>query len=102
MDEWIAMASPETFDAIGVAGFGLYVMNYSLLTLGRLRSEQVTYFVVNWIAASMVLIGLMASFNLASALIQIFFIGISTVGIIVRLRRRWSPPAQSFHSSRAA
>jgi phage shock protein PspC (stress-responsive transcriptional regulator) len=38
-------------------------------------------------AASMVLIGLTHSFNLAAALIQLFWIVISTTAIIVRLRQ---------------
>lgn len=87
MNEFIGQMSPEVYDAIGVAGFGLYVMNYSLLTLDKLRSQHVAYFILNFCAASMVLIGLLHSFNLASALIQVFWIGISTVGIIMRVRR---------------
>ncbi len=88
MLELITAFSPSIYDAIGVAGFGLYVTNYALLTLRIMHCEYVSYFVLNWIAASCVLIGLSASFNLASALIQIFWIVISTVGIIIRLRRR--------------
>lgn len=80
--------SPILFDAIGVAGFGLYVLNYSLLTLQRIKSESIIYFVVNGTAACMVLIGLMHSFNLAAALVQIFFICASLVAIVLRLRIR--------------
>ena len=87
----------EIYDIIGVVGFFLYVMNYSLLTLQKLRSEQVTYFIVNWFAAGLVLIGLMQSFNLASVLIQVFWLLISSVGIYIRLRR---PPHPRFQSIR--
>ena len=83
-DSW----PPETFEIIGVVGFLLYVLNYTLLTLGKFNSKDVGYFVFNWIAASMVLIGLIESFNLASALIQIFWIVISTVGIALRVYKR--------------
>lgn len=79
---------PAVFEMIGVAGFGLYVLNYTLLTLQRVRSESISYFAVNGIAAAMVLIGLSTSFNLAAAMIQIFWIGISAMAIIVRLRAR--------------
>lgn len=86
MIELITTWPPEIFDFIGVAGFGLYVLNYTLLTLNKMQSQQVSYFAINWLAASMVLIGLFNTFNLASALIQIFWIGISSVGMVIRLR----------------
>ena len=79
---------PSIFDAIGVAGFGLYVLNYTMLTFQRVKSESITYFVINGSAACMVLIGLTNAFNLAAAMIQIFFICISFVAVIVRLRDR--------------
>ena len=77
---------PALLETIGVAGFCLYVLNYSLLTLHRITSHSKIYFVINLIAASFVLIGLIQSFNLASALIQGFWIIISITAIIVRLR----------------
>jgi hypothetical protein len=80
-------------EMIGVAGFFLYVTNYSLLTLRIWSSDELRYFVVNLTAASCVLIGLTHSFNLAAALIQIFFVSMSIIGIALRLRR--SPPTKS-------
>lgn len=91
---------PELYDAIGVAGFGLYVLNYSLLTFHKVRSEQAIYFAVNWLAASMVLIGLINAFNLAAALIQIFWILISSVGLVIRLRKK-PDVTPSFETHRA-
>lgn len=81
-------------DMIGVAGFGLYVINYSMLTLQKVKSDSIRYFVVNLAAATMVLIGLMTAFNLAAALIQIFFICSSGVAIILRLRSRQMAKSQ--------
>lgn len=100
MFDFVTQVPPEVFDAIGVAGFGLYVLNYVLLTVQRTRSDQVSYFVLNWLAATMVLIGLTTAFNLAAALIQIFWIAISTVGIVLRCRRSVKSDA-AFESSRA-
>lgn len=79
---------PEIFDAVGVVGFAMYVMNYTLLTFKKLSSESVYYFIINWLAASFVLISLFTSFNLASAMIQVFWIAISTIAIFIRLRGR--------------
>lgn len=76
------------FDAIGIAGFGLYVLNYTLLTFQRVKSESIIYFVINGTAACLVLVGLTSAFNLAAAMIQIFFICISCVAIVIRWRDR--------------
>ncbi|GGX65212.1 hypothetical protein GCM10007385_37930 [Tateyamaria omphalii] len=76
------------YEVIGILGFALYVINYGLLTTRCLSGDCLTYFAINLIAASCVLLGLMASFNLASALIQIFWVAMSIIGILIRLRRR--------------
>jgi len=77
---------PSAFECVGVAGFAIYVLNYAMLTFHRITSHSKTYFVLNLIAASMVLVGLTHSFNLASALIQLFWIAISIAAIALRLR----------------
>jgi hypothetical protein len=87
MFDFIARLPPSLVDVIGVIGFSLYVMNYCLLTFHRLTSHSKLYFMINLMAASMVLIGLTHSFNLASALIQLFWIVISTTAIVLRQRR---------------
>jgi hypothetical protein len=87
MFDFIARLPPFVVNVIGVIGFSLYVMNYCLLTFHQLTSHSKLYFVINLMAASMVLIGLTHSFNLAAALIQLFWIVISTTAIIVRLRQ---------------
>jgi len=86
MLDFIHALPPDLFDAIGVLGFALYVLNYGLLTFQRINSASNTYFVLNLAAASLVLIGLTHSFNLASALIQLFWIVISIAAITIRLR----------------
>ena len=88
MTSFINVSNPFLFEMIGVAGFGLYVMNYTLLTFHKLHSHDALYFAINLVAASMVLCGLMVSFNLASAMIQAFWVVISTAAIIVRIKRR--------------
>lgn len=85
---------PALAEVIGMTGFALYVMNYTMLTLHLVCSKTVRYFAVNLTAASCVMVGLTASFNLPSAMIQGFFITISTVGIIIRLRRSYSDRTQ--------
>ncbi len=86
MTPLITVSDPLIFEMIGVAGFGLYVLNYTLLTFHRLHSGDAAYFAINLIAAGCVLTGLLVSFNLASAMIQAFWILISTAAIAVRIR----------------
>jgi hypothetical protein len=82
-----SLFDPTLLDRIGVCGFVLYVVNYTLLTLGWVSGDSVQYFAVNLVAAALVLIGLSGNFNLASALIQSFFITMSTLGIAIRILR---------------
>jgi len=96
---YLSMFPAEAFDAIGVAGFGLYVINYTMLTFDKFRSTQVRYFAVNLAAAAMVLISLTSTFNLASAMIQVFWIAISVAAIIIRIRKTRGAP---LHSKAAA
>jgi hypothetical protein len=75
------------FDLLGVVGAMLYVGNYTRLALGRASTADTGYFVVNLLAASLVLIGLSHAFNLGAALIQLFFVVLSFVAVI----NRWQP-----------
>lgn len=90
MQSAFSAVTADFYEAVGVIGFVVYVVNYMLLTFEKICSEHITFFVLNWIAASCVLVGLSESFNLASALIQVFWILVSTVAIFIRLRRSWS------------
>ncbi len=86
-----AAIPPIVFEYIGIAGFALYVMNYALLTLRCLNGNCIVYFIVNLAASSFVLISLMNTFNLASAMIQVFWVLMSLIGIAMRLGGRRGP-----------
>ena len=68
--------------AIGLAGFAMYMLSYFLLQIGKVRGESGTYATMNLSAASMVLISLIHEFNLPSALIQVAWILISLIGLV--------------------
>ncbi|MEW9921004.1 hypothetical protein AB2B41_15435 [Marimonas sp. MJW-29] len=74
-------------ELVGVLGFFLYVSAYTLLTLRVITPATVTYFILNLTASSCVLIGLSASFNLAAALIQSFWVVMSLIGITLHVVR---------------
>lgn len=84
---------PPMTEMIGLLGFGIYVLAYTLLTLSVVTSAQTSYFAMNLCAATCVLVGLSASFNLAAALIQVFWVAVSLVAIGLRLTRGAIPRA---------
>ena len=68
--------------SIGILGFILYMLAYYLLLTGKIEGTDNSYIVMNFMAATCVLVSLIHNFILASALIQICWIGISIVGLI--------------------
>lgn len=74
-------------ELIGIVGFCLYVCNYGMLTLRAISGHSFAYLALNLVAASCVLVGLTASFNLASAMIQIFWITMSLIGLALNSKR---------------
>jgi hypothetical protein len=62
-------------------GVAFYVGSYAALQSGLIRGSSYTYAILNLIAATLVLISLTHAFNAASAIIQVFWILVSIVGI---------------------
>lgn len=69
---------------IGLLGVCCYLSSYSLVQAGRLRGGTLPFTILNLTAAVCVLISLTAKFNLASLLIQIFWITVSLF-VLIRL-----------------
>ena len=84
----LGIGAPEICRAIGVLGFLTYVATFFALSLRLLTSEHLTYFALNIAAAAMVMVSLIHEFNLASALIQSFWILIGVIAVVLRVRRR--------------
>ena len=76
---------------LGLIGRSLYILGFTLLSLGKLTSDMPIYFVTILMAASLVMISLAVDFNLASALIQGFYIAMSLSAIFRRVRRSQPP-----------
>lgn len=72
------------FRAIGLVGVALYVLVYALLSWRWIGGDSLIFFAGNTLAASMVLLSNLGEFNLASVLIQIFFIVIGMAAMILR------------------
>lgn len=84
-------------EVIGLCGAALYSLGYLLAAYDRLPSQSPAYYILKLVAAVLVMISLTSSFNLASLVIQVFFIVVSVIGICrhLDLRRRQRAFARS-------
>jgi len=76
------------YQAIGVAGFIVYLASFASLQAKLLDGNGSLYAFLNVIAATLVLVSLMEAFNLASALIQISWIAIGIFGLSLKAYRK--------------
>lgn len=75
-------------DMVGLAGVSLVVGTYFLSQIGRMRVDRPAYPFLNAIGALMILFSLSHTFNLASAVIEGFWLLISGIGLVRALRAR--------------
>lgn len=73
---------------IGVFGSLLIVLAYGLLEKGTLDRNSIRYYAINLSGAVFLTLSLIQNFNLGSFVIEIFWIGISIVGILRVLKER--------------
>ncbi|MEL7262769.1 MAG: cyclic nucleotide-binding domain-containing protein [Pseudomonadota bacterium] len=71
----------DVYQLAGIVGVAFYIGAYGLLQLGVLRGSGYPYALMNLAAASFVLVSLMVSWNLFSAIIQISWITLSVLGM---------------------
>lgn len=81
MDTWI-------IDGIGILGTVLVVLAYYLLQLERVDPRGLGYNLINLLGAVLLLISLWFHFNLASFIIEIFWIAASLIGLWKYWRRQ--------------
>ncbi|WP_432467314.1 CBU_0592 family membrane protein [Agarivorans sp. Z349TD_8] len=72
---------------VGLSGTALVVGAFFLLQLERLNPKQLSYNLMNLSGAVLLLISLCINFNLASFIIELFWISASLVGIVKFLKR---------------
>lgn len=90
----------STQESLGLLGAMIYAGGYLMSAYDRLPSQSPLYYLSKLIAALLVLVSLAQSFNLASAVIQIFFVCVSIIGIFRHLdaQRRSRAYARSRHA----
>ncbi len=70
-----------------MAGTGLIVLAYYLLQLEKVDPKGLNYNLMNFFGAVFLLISLSFTFNLASYVIELFWIGASLIGLWKFYRR---------------
>ena len=68
-------------DFVGIVGVVILMVTYLLLQLNRLRSDDLSYSLLNAIGASLIVVTLLVNFNLSALLMEVFWVLISFVGI---------------------
>jgi len=76
------------YDFAGNVGVALIVIAFLLLQLGKLRSDDLRYSLMNGIGASLVIASLVFDFNLSAFVIEAFWVLISLVGVVRYFMRR--------------
>ena len=69
------------YDILGTLGVAVIILTYVLLQLGRVKSEQLAYSLLNAVGASFILVSLYYSFNFPSFIVEFFWLLISLFGI---------------------
>jgi hypothetical protein len=69
------------YDILGTLGVAVIILTYALLQLGRIRSEQILYSIMNAVGASLILVSLYFDFNFPSVVVEAFWLLISIFGI---------------------
>ena len=78
------------FNATGLLGVGLIILAYLLVQIEKLASHDMRYLLLNLIGALLHIVSLLRFWNLASFIIELFWVGISLYGLF-RSRRFTSP-----------
>lgn len=69
------------YDILGTIGVTLIVLTYVMLQIGRVRSDQLVYSVLNAVGASLILVSLYHNFNFPAFVVEFFWLLISLFGI---------------------
>ncbi len=76
------------YDILGTLGTAIIIVTYVLLQVGRVRSEQLSYSLLNAVGAALIIVSLYFSFNLPAFIVEFFWLLISLFGIAKFLVKR--------------
>ncbi len=72
---------------IGMMGTSIVVGTYFLLQMGKMESQSLSFNLLNLLGATLLMLSLLVHFNLASMVIEVFWILASLVGLWRYFRR---------------
>ncbi len=75
-------------DVVGITGVSMILLAYLGIQLERINGQSLIYSLINMAGAILIMISLYYTFNLASFIIECFWLAISILGIVRWLRRR--------------
>ena len=75
-------------DIIGLVGVCLVVYSYFLIQTEKISVNDLKYSLYNLVGSFLIILTLIWNFNLSSFLIEIFWFGISVLGLVRYFRRR--------------
>lgn len=77
-------------EIVGFTGAFLFLLTYALLQAGKMKADSISYSFINLLAALMILISLMYSWNFPAFFIETSWIMVSGYGIYrcLRIRRQ--------------
>ncbi len=70
------------YDFLGSVGVAIIIVTYVLLQTGKLKSEFLSYSILNACGASLIIISLVFNFNFSAFIVEFFWVLISIYGII--------------------
>jgi len=73
----------DLFNLIGITGIALIILAYLLLQVGRMKTSDILYPLLNLVGAFLHIVSLYRYWNLASFIIEIFWMAISVYGIYI-------------------
>ena len=76
------------YDFIGTIGVGVIILTYVFLQLEKIKSEQVSYSILNAFGACLIIISLVFNFNFSAFIVEFFWVLISVFGIAKHLLKK--------------
>lgn len=76
------------YDIVGTLGTACIIITYVLLQIGRIRSEQWLYSLLNALGATLIIVSLYFNFNFPAFIVEFFWLLISLFGIGKYLSQR--------------
>lgn len=76
----------EFHDIVGAVGVALVIGMYFMLQSGRIEASRPIFSILNAVGSALILISLAYAFNLAAALVEVFWLGISLYGLVRTMR----------------